>query len=112
MTGIDAKTSLLLQIREAGLPPPEVEAPFKGISGKRRFRFDYAWPARLLAVEYQGGIYSKGPTGHRTAKGMKEDMEKLNEAVCCGWRVLYVNVDSVASGDAVRWIETAMWRER
>lgn len=53
---------------------------------KRRWRFDFAWPAYRIAVEVEGGVYSKGR--HTRAKGYSEDCTKYNEAAIYGWRVL------------------------
>ena len=49
---------------------------------RRLWRFDFAWPAIKLAVEIDG----RGR--HQSFTGFKGDLEKLNEAVRLGWRVL------------------------
>jgi hypothetical protein len=51
MRGLDPKENLLLQIRGAGLPPPQVEYRFHDT---RRWRFDLAFPDAKVAVEYDG----------------------------------------------------------
>ncbi len=50
----------------------------------RNWRFDFAWPSKLIAVEIQGF----GP-GHNSLQGMKNDYEKHNHAVIMGWKLLY-----------------------
>jgi len=55
-------------------------------SDKRRFRFDYAYENKKIAIEIEGGIWIYGR--HNNAKGYKRDMEKYNLAVLNGWRVL------------------------
>ncbi len=73
---------------------------------KRRWRFDFAWPARLLALEVEGGIWTSGR--HTSAVGWLADAEKYNRATILGWRVLRVATNQVHSGDAVQWVREAM----
>ena len=60
----------------------------------RKFRFDFAWPDCLVAVEIDGGIFqgdrSKGgnQTGHRSINGLMAGMEKGNYAAVDGWCLL------------------------
>ena len=61
--------------------PPEQQYRFHPV---RRWRFDYAWPDRFLAVEVDGGQWSPRGGRHNTDR----DREKLNEAAKMGWRVL------------------------
>lgn len=55
----------------------------------RRWRFDYAWPAIMLALEYNGGIFMQ-KSGHSNMKGLHRDSEKINRATVEGWKVLQV----------------------
>ncbi|BBU05363.1 hypothetical protein [Aeromonas veronii] len=41
----------------AGFPDPATELLFHP---KRKWRFDYAWPTRMIALEVHGGIHSGG----------------------------------------------------
>ena len=52
----------------------------------RRWRFDYASEARRIAIEIEGGVYSRGR--HTRPKGFLGDIEKYNAATLQGWRVL------------------------
>jgi hypothetical protein len=108
--GLDPKENLLLQIRGAGLPPPRFEEPFKGLSGKRKWAFDYYWDLSPspLAVEYQGGTDQNLPS-HGTRKNRLRDQQKLSEATAMGIRVLQVNRVTVESGEALDWIERCIW---
>jgi very-short-patch-repair endonuclease len=54
---------------------------------KRKWRFDLACPSLKIGIEVQGGIWIGGR--HTRAKGYVADMEKNNEAVKQGWRILY-----------------------
>jgi hypothetical protein len=53
---------------------------------KRRWRFDFAWPDLMLAVEIEGGTWSGGR--HTRGAGFRKDAEKYNTATIGGWRVL------------------------
>ena len=59
----------------------------------RRWRFDFAWPGKLIAVEIDGGTYSGGR--HVRGAGYARDCEKLNRAAELGWRVLRFTGDMV-----------------
>ncbi len=52
----------------------------------RRWRFDHANPEHMLAVEYEGGIWTKGR--HVRPMGYKNDCDKYNSASLNGWTVL------------------------
>ncbi len=52
----------------------------------RRWRFDFAFPDKKIAVEVEGGIWARGR--HTRGGGYAGDVEKYNEAVKLGWRVL------------------------
>lgn len=54
----------------------------------RRWRFDWAIPAMMVAVEYEG-IFSE-KSRHTTAKGFTGDTDKYNQAQALGWRVVRV----------------------
>lgn len=51
----------------------------------RRFRFDIAIPALMIAIEYEG-IFSK-KSRHTTLSGYSKDVEKYNLSANLGWRV-------------------------
>lgn len=65
-----------------GIKTPEREYKFHE---KRKWRFDYAWPDKKIAVEKEGGVWSHGR--HTRGSGFVKDMEKYNEAGRLGWRV-------------------------
>lgn len=55
----------------------------------RLWRFDYACLDIKIAVEVEGGRWSK-KSRHTTGKGYENDCEKYNQAVIHGWRVIRV----------------------
>lgn len=83
-----------------GLPAPEAQYRFHP---ERRWRFDFAWPERKVAVEVDGGIWINGR--HNRASGYEADCEKLNEAACLGWRVIRVTQFHITSGQVCEWLE-------
>jgi very-short-patch-repair endonuclease len=88
------------QCQLAGLPTPEREYRFHPT---RKWRFDFAWPAKSLAVEVDGGLFVTGR--HSRGAGAEKDMEKFAEAMIHGWRVLRVSTNQVKSGQALAWTE-------
>lgn len=95
--------SLKAQITRLQLPEPTLEYRFHP---ERRWRFDFAWPEYMLAVEVEGGTWTNGR--HSRGSGFADDAEKYNEAVMLGWRVLRFTADQVRSGTAVKTIERAV----
>jgi len=57
----------------------------------RRFRFDFAWPAQKVAVEMEGGIWSRGR--HVRGAGFARDCEKYNLATSLSWDVFRLTGD-------------------
>ncbi len=95
-----AEEKLALDMRALGLPEPQREFRF---CPPRRFRFDFAWPDRMLAVEVDGGTHSRGR--HVRADGFERDAEKLNIAVWMGWKVLRFTSAMVKDGRAAKTME-------
>ena len=79
-----------LEVRR--IPRPEREWKFEA---KRRWRFDYAWPQMLIALEVEGGVWTGGR--HTRGAGFVRDMEKYNRAAVLGWRLLRVTPDKLVS---------------
>ena len=87
---------------------------------RRRWRFDYAWPGPMLALEVEGGIYGRGKkcpacgrravAGHTSIERLTTDMEKYNAAALAGWRVLRVTPGQLADGSAARLVRRALER--
>lgn len=74
----------------------------------RAWRFDFAWPARLMALEVEGGIWSEGR--HVRARGFIADAEKYANAAIYGWRVIRASGDQVLNGSAAAWMQRAFER--
>jgi very-short-patch-repair endonuclease len=95
-------SALSLVWKMAGVPDPVEEFRFHP---RRRFRFDFCWVDLKLALEVEGGAWTGGR--HVRGKGFIADLEKYNEALCLGWRVLRVTPQQLQSGKAAEWIMRA-----
>lgn len=51
----------------------------------RMWRFDYALPAHKIAIEVEGGVWTRGR--HVRPVGFLNDITKYNTAALCGWRL-------------------------
>jgi hypothetical protein len=118
------EADLLAAIHSAGLPQPEWEYLFapgccehpkakhrrgcgcepahEHVPG-RRWRFDFAWPAYMVAAECEGGTWSGGR--HTTGTGFEKDAEKYNAATVLGWRVVRFTQRQITSGEALLTLE-------
>jgi very-short-patch-repair endonuclease len=104
--GSAVEATMVLHIRAANLPEPERELSFHPV---RRWRFDFAWPGRKLALEVEGGTAS-GRSRHSQGAGFEADCEKYNAAALMGWTVLRVTSGMVRDGRALRVLERALER--
>ena len=82
-----------------GFPDPVTELLFHP---KRKWRFDYAWPANMIALEIHGGIHSGGR--HTRGRGFTEDRAKMNEAALLGWTVLEVTSEHIKARQLRAWL--------
>ena len=97
---------LARQIAVCRLPEPEREYVFGGIDGHRRWRFDFAWPDRMLAAEVDGATWTAGR--HARGSGIEGDSVKYSEAAVCYWRVLRFTAAMVEDGRARVYLELAL----
>ncbi|MBL0528357.1 hypothetical protein JD474_04455 [Aeromonas caviae] len=85
-----------------GFPDPVIELLFHP---KRKWRLDYAWPTRMIALEVHGGIHSCGR--HTRGRGFVEDRAKMNEASLLGWTVIEATPEHIKSGQLRAWLLSA-----
>ena len=71
------------RIYASDMPAPIEEHRF---SKWRKWRFDRAWVTEKVAVELEGGLYTRGR--HQRPKGFSDDCDKYNMASLEGWLVL------------------------
>lgn len=99
----DGERSMLVLIGWTNLPAPIQEFRF---APPRRWRFDFAWPDRMVALEVEGGTWISG--AHTRGGHFESDAEKYNEAALAGWRVLRVTTGMVDDGRALGFVQRAL----
>jgi very-short-patch-repair endonuclease len=99
----EGEEMLALHIRAEKLPQPEREWRFHEV---RKWRFDFAYPERMLALEVEGGVHSGGR--HTRGSGFIKDAEKYNAAAMAGWRVLRFATSQVRDGTAIAALKEAL----
>lgn len=72
----------------------------------RKWRFDFAWLDKSIAVEIEGGTWSGGR--HTRGSGFEADCEKYNEAAAIGWTVFRFTGKMVKSGNAIQLLREVM----
>lgn len=95
-TGKKVEQQFAGQVRRAGLPKPEREVVFhepEEGEKQRKWRFDFAWMKEKIAVEIEGGVWSRGR--HVQPAGYEADREKYGTALAQGWKVLSVTTRMV-----------------
>ena len=103
---------LPMWLYEHGIPKPLAEYQFHG---KRKWRFDFAWPWAKVALEIEGGVFGyRTATGkrqagaHRSVQGVLRDIEKYNAATLDGWRVLRVLPSTLYTEETVDLLTAAL----
>ncbi len=99
----DAEIVLWIHLRELG--DFRIEREFR-FYRPRRWRFDFALPDMRIAIEIEGGVFTQGR--HTRGKGFIGDMEKYNEAVRLGWKVLRFTPSQVLDGSAIAFIRKVL----
>lgn len=76
----------------------------------RKWRFDYALPAYMVAIEVEGGAWIGGR--HTRPAGFIKDMETYNTAEQMGWHILRFTPRQIASGECVKGIGEIIERHK
>ncbi len=97
------EATMAWQIKAERLPVPVVEHQFHP---HRKWRFDFAWPDKMIALECEGGVWANGR--HTRGSGFTEDCTKYNEAAKLGWLVFRVTSDHIKNGEAVQWMREVL----
>jgi very-short-patch-repair endonuclease len=92
-TGVFYMTDFVWKMH--GITSPTSEYRFHPI---RRWRFDYAWEDRKIAVEIEGGIWTRG--AHTRGVHFISDCEKYNTATKMGWQVYRFTPAQLRRGEA------------
>lgn len=83
-TESELEERFLAVCRAAGIPPPERQVYITPGDGDPAIRVDFAWRARRLVVETDGGRY------HRIHRAFESDRRKDQRLILAGWRVVRV----------------------
>ena len=100
MVKLSAEDTLLYQISDEELISPIREYRFHE---SRRWRFDFAYPDHKIAIEVEGGVYTRGR--HTRGAGFTADCEKYNAATELGWKVYRYTTQQVMEGKAIEQIK-------
>lgn len=92
----DLEDILAIQIKREGLLIPEREYRFHR---HRKWKFDFAYPDRKLAIEVEGGIWRRGGGAHSSGLAIIRDIEKYNTAILMGWRVIRLHSEMIFKND-------------
>lgn len=74
---------------------------------QRKWRFDFCVPELRLAIEIEGGIWTRGR--HTRGNGFLEDCRKYASALALGWTVFRFPVEMVIRGEALEFLKS--WKE-
>lgn len=86
-----------------GIQVPQPEYRFTEL---RKWRFDFAWPKHRVALEVEGGAFSKGR--HTRGSGFVKDLEKYSEAAALGWLIIRVTPQQLYEPRTFNWIKSAI----
>jgi hypothetical protein len=92
---------LLLKLN--GIQIPETEYKFHP---SRKWRFDYCWKDKMIALEVEGGIWTNGR--HTKGSGFIKDMEKYNNAALLGYRLIKCTPTSLMSIENIELIKNIL----
>ena len=81
------------------MPDPEREYEF---APPRRWRWDFSWPDRKVAVEIEGILHGDGGR-HQRLEGFVNDAEKHEAALLHGWKVYRIPGPWIAQGSRQIW---------
>ena len=93
----------ILWFEATGLPRPVAEYRF---SPPRRWRLDFAWPSLRIALEVEGGVWTRGR--HVRGQGFMRDVEKYNELAARGWLLLRAVPDSLHTETTAEFVRRAV----
>ena len=74
----------------------------------RKWRFDFAWVEQKIALEIEGGVWTKGR--HGRPSGIIKDMKKHNGAMECGWRFLRVEPENLYTQNTIDMLKKLLYK--
>lgn len=94
MRGIPGDIPIQCEVMD--LPIPVREFKFHP---SRKWKIDYCWPSLMLAVEIEGGAWTRGR--HTRGKGYTADIEKYNNLTLLGYKLLRFTPAQERNGEAI-----------
>lgn len=76
----------------------------------RRWKFDIAFEWAKIAVEIEGGVFTRGR--HTRPMGFMADCEKYNTAALMGWKVLRIHTRTINNGQAIKMLVGALENQK
>jgi hypothetical protein len=76
----------------------------------RKWAFDFAFPAAMVAIEIEGGTAS-GVSRHSRGIGFETDCRKYNTATALGWKVYRFTTAMVQRGEAIDLLRIVIFQE-
>jgi hypothetical protein len=73
---------------------------------ERKWRFDFAFPDALVALECEGGVWTGGR--HTRGAGFLKDVEKYNRAALLGWRILRTTPNELCMTETIQMLKQAV----
>lgn len=90
------QTAFMVWCMMNALPKPTAEFRFHPT---RRWRFDWCWPEKKIALEIEGGVWTGGR--HTRGAGFVADMEKYNASAALGWRLIRVTPSALMTRETL-----------
>jgi hypothetical protein len=91
----------LLKLNNIEVPTPEYK-----FHNTRKWRFDYCWIDKKIALEVEGGVWTNGR--HTRGSGFIKDMEKYNNAALLGYRIIKCTPTSLMDKENIKLIENIL----
>ena len=66
----------------------------------RKWRFDFAWPDKKIAIECDGAIWTYGR--HSRGSGIISDAQKYNEAILDGWKIFRITTGNIGDLEKIK----------
>jgi very-short-patch-repair endonuclease len=88
--------SFVRLLANTDIPSPTLEYRFHET---RKWRFDFAWPDKKIALEVEGAVWTGGR--HTRGSGFIRDMEKYNSAAMRGWRVVRCTPQTISAPETL-----------
>jgi very-short-patch-repair endonuclease len=83
---------------QAVAPDLDIVSQKKGVVAGRRFVYDFCIPQANVLIEVNGGVYSRGRSGHSSGAGIIRDATKVNEAQLAGFYIFVFTNEHLTKG--------------